>query len=162
MSKKCQFNECQLPENNNRYYWQIAYVVIGFFVLFRSEKDFNFFQTFLFISPIFFDILYSGANTRLLRILRLTFGILNALVLIGCILGFAGIVEDTGESFVFVQESISLGGMYIKKKMLANLLWVNIFIPVIYLISSPCKAGNLMTQFAKAATANRLTKGGVK
>ena len=40
----CPYNECYLPENNNKYLWQIGYLLVSLGVMIISPEQFNFFS----------------------------------------------------------------------------------------------------------------------
>lgn len=141
---KCMYGDCQLPKNNNRYAWQVIYIFVGLFVLYRSPADFNFFQTFLFVTPIMIDIAYNGMSTKWLNVVRLIIGVVNALVLIGCLFGMAGLIEDKDTFFKISDTVIYFHGACVSKTIMGGVLAANLVVPIIYWIGSPCQGINRM------------------
>lgn len=139
---KCMYENCQLPKNNNRFGWQLVYIFVGIVVLFRSPVDFNFFQTFLFIAPIMMDIAYNGVSTKPLNIVRVCAGILNALVLIGCLFGMVGIIQDDGLVFKVSDSVIYFSSLSVDKSVIGGILAANLVVPAIYWIGAPCQSAN--------------------
>lgn len=136
---KCVYEECKLPKNNNHYLWQIGYMMIGLGVLFFRAQDFTFFQTFLFLAPVALDILTADFTTKGLNWVRLGFGILDAALLISCFLGMFGVLLDTGESFAVSQEFLYFSGVEIKKTCVGIIIALNLAVPLVFYIGSPCQ-----------------------
>ena len=141
---KCAYEECMLPQNNKHFLWQICYMFIGLCVLFFRAEDFTFFQTFLFIAPIVLDILNTNFYSNILNWIRRGFGILDAALLIGCLLGMFGILEDTGSGFAVSQSFLYFSGGEIKKTTVGIIIAFNLIIPIIFYIGSPCQEATRM------------------
>lgn len=148
---ECIYQTCPLPRNNNRYLWQICYIIAGVFVLCFKMEQFTFFQTALFIAPILMDISYSDSNSRVMFFIRLVFGTGNAIILLGCVLGVGGIIVDQNESFAIVAEASFLNGLSLSKKALGTIITANILVPVVYYYCSPCQKNCKTIQSVKSA-----------
>lgn len=133
---KCPYDECKLPQNNNHYFWQIAYMMIGLCVLFFKIEDFTFFQTFLFLAPVVLDLLNTSLKTNTLNKVRVVFAILDAALLLCCLLGMFGILQDTGESFAISQSFIYFPGSEIKKTIVGVIIVLNLTVPIIFYIGT--------------------------
>lgn len=137
--KSCPYDKCGLPEHNYKYVWQEIYTAFGLFVLYQSQKDFNFFQTFLFLTPIMIDIAYTGLKNKGWNILRCVLGILNAIFLLACVMGMTGILVDTGESFAMRSGALYFQNIQLKKTMIGKIMAANLAVPIVYLVASPCQ-----------------------
>lgn len=135
---KCPYEECKLPQNNRHYLWQIGYMVIGLGVLFFKEEDFTFFQTFLFLAPVALDLL-NASFAKVINLVRLGFGVLDAVLLLGCFLGMFGVFEDTGASFAVSQSFLYFSGVEIKKTIVGLVIALNLAVPIIFYIGAPCQ-----------------------
>ena len=135
----CIYEECQIPESNARYGWYLAYIGVGLAVLFYSVEAFTFFQTFLFIAPVFLDLLNTKLHYSALNVVRTFLGVIDAVVLVGCVLGFAGIFIDKGASFATSESFLFLQGAEVPKTSMGIVLALNTMVPVIFGIGSPCK-----------------------
>lgn len=136
---KCSHSVCQLPDNNNRFILQGVYILIGVCVLLSKPENFTYFQTMLFISPILIDIVCSGPNNLLARIVRWGIGIIDTIIILICFLGLGGIIVQDTTSYFLVETMLLFGGIKFKKAHIAVLLVINLIIPVIYYTYSPCK-----------------------
>lgn len=136
---KCIYEECKLPKNNNHYFWQIGYMLIGLGVLFFSAKDFTFFQTFLFIAPVALDIFNAGFTTKTVNVLRVCFGVLDAALLVGCFLGMLGVIKDVETEFMISKTFLYWPGVAIEKKIVGYVIALNLIVPIVFYIGSPCQ-----------------------
>lgn len=136
---KCPYEECKLPENNKHYLWQIGYMLIGLGVLFFKAEDFTFFQTFLFLAPVVLDIVNADFATNTLNRVRLCFGVLDAALLVGCFLGMFGVLQDVGECFIVSRSFLYFSGVEIKKTTVGIIIALNLAVPIIFYIGSPCQ-----------------------
>ena len=140
------YQYCQLPENNNRYLWQIFYIIIGVSILCFKMAQFNFFQTALFIAPIMLDIAYSGADNSLLLWIRRIFGFVNAIIL----MGFGGIIQDVQGCFVIKIEASYFHNFSIPKIYLGVVISLNIIVPFVYYFCAPCQKTCMTMRCMKA------------
>lgn len=128
-----------MPENNKHYLWQIGYMLIGLGVLFFKAEDFTFFQTFLFLAPVVLDIVNADFATNTLNRVRLCFGVLDAALLVGCFLGMFGVLQDVGECFIVSRSFLYFSGVEIKKTTVGIIIALNLAVPIIFYIGSPCQ-----------------------
>lgn len=136
---KCFYEECKLPQNNKHYLWQIVYMLIGLGVLFFRAADFTFFQTFLFLAPVVLDLLNTSLTAKVLNGVRIVFGILDAALLLSCFFGMFGVLQDTGTSFVVSQSFLYFSGVEIKKTIVGIVIALNLTVPILFYIGSPCQ-----------------------
>lgn len=148
---RCPYEECKLPENNRHYLWQIAYMLIGLGVLFFKVEDFTFFQTFLFLAPVALDILDARFITKALNIVRVVFGIFDAILLICCILGMFGVLQDTGKGFAVSQSFLYFSGVEIDKTIVGIIIAINLAVPILFYIGAPCQQTMRLLNKAKSA-----------
>lgn len=156
---RCSYEECMLPQNNIRYCWQIAYMLIGLGVLFFSKEDFTFFQTFLFLAPVVLDIFGASFTTNVLNRVRLVFGIFDAALLLSCLLGMFGILRDTGESFAVAESFLYFSGVEIKKTIVGIFIALNLAVPFMFWIGSPCQQTMQMLSTLKSKKREEARKG---
>ena len=138
--QKCSYQECQLPENNKRYWWQFAYIVFGIICLAAHENEFSFFPLFTFIAPILIDLLGSEVKYRIANILRRIFIVVNVAVIMACFGGWYGVIEDAGSIFRIVDDAMIFSGLEIPKTVFLGVIVTNVFVPIMYSQASPCKA----------------------
>lgn len=136
---KCVYNSCQLPDNNYRFLFQIVYILVGAFVLLSSPDNFTFFQTILFIAPVFADIVCSGPTNKVALTFRWILGSIDVFIILICILGLADIISQDSDSYFIVESMVLLGGLKISQVFIAILLVANLSIPIAYYFYSPCK-----------------------
>ena len=111
-----------------------------------------FFQTALFVAPILLDIGYSDSNNRIMLFVRVVFGAINAFILLGCVLGVGGIIQDQEEHFVIVAEALFLDGFSLSKKVLGTVIAFNTLIPCMYYFCVPCQKNCRTMRCIKSAT----------
>lgn len=138
----CTYGACVLPKNNGRYLWQLAYVILGLGVLFYDIKSFTFFQTFLFVAPVFLDIAYVDIRkSKTLNWIRIVFGIYDSIFLLMCTLGIAGVIEDQGEYFAISNTFLYFQGFSVEKAKVGIAIAINLIVPFVLWIGAPCQQG---------------------
>ena len=148
---KCNPKICSfLPDNNNRFICQFVYLTAGILVLFAAPENFTFFQVLLFIVPILIDIICSGPNSKLVKVIRWIIGIIYVLLVINCAIGLGGYIVDFENRFEVVKSMLIFGGLSARKEVIGIFLMINILIPISYFVSSPCKkTANINQQFQR-------------
>lgn len=139
-ARKCSYDTCQLPDNNNRYWWQFVYLILGVICLIAKEDEFTFFPLFTFVAPVLIDLLGSEVNHGLASKIRLFFIVINVILVLMCLVGWYGLIQDTGSFFVISEEAMVFAGLKMKKQVFLPAIVANIFVPVLYSQVSPCKA----------------------
>lgn len=146
----CPYEVCKLPQNNRHYLWQIGYMLIGLGVLFFKAEDFTFFQTFLFLAPVVLDLLNTSLKIKVLNGVRIVFGILDAALLLSCLLGMFGVFEDTGTGFAVSESFLYFSGVEIKKTIVGIVIALNLAVPILFYIGSPCQQTMKMSSAVKS------------
>lgn len=136
---RCVYKSCKLPDNNYRFVFQLFYIIVGVCVLLSSPDNFTFFQTILFIAPVFADIVCSGPTNKIARAFRWILGSIDLFVILICILGLADIIYQDADSYFIVESMVLFGGLRISLVFIALLLVANLGIPIAYYFYSPCK-----------------------
>ena len=147
---ECVYEECMLPSNNTYYLWQIGYMLIGLGVLFFRIENFTFFQTLLFLFPVILDIWNTNITAGWLKFVRVCFGVLDVALLICCLLGMSGVLQDTGKSFVVSQDYMYFSGQGIEKTTVGIIIAFNLIVPVMFYIGAPCQKAMKMLNKVKA------------
>lgn len=111
--------------------------MISVAVLFNEIENFSFFPIFLFISPIIVDILTTELKSLTCTVFRWIFGIINAGLFVGCILGFAGVIIDTGDCFMLSRTFMFQNDILLKKTYVGIALVIDILVPFVFLIGAP-------------------------
>ncbi len=136
----CAYGACMLPQDNKRYLWQLAYIVIGLGVLFFDAKSFTFFQTFLFVAPVLLDIAYVDIKrSKTLNGIRIFFWIYDSALVVMCILGIVGVLVDKGECFAISTTFLFCPGYSIQKNYIGIAIAINLMVPFILWIGAPCQ-----------------------
>ena len=133
--RKCIYSNCMIPENNNRYWAQLAFLFLALLILTINQEQFTLTAIMVFIVPEMIDLIYCQIDNKACHVMRWIFGIYNAFIIIVCFAGFAGALVDKGTYF-------EISSMYItgtiSKQLCGWFLAADILIPVMYAISSPC------------------------
>lgn len=147
-SKKhtCAYKTCKLPRNNNRYYWQVAYLIIGIGFLISNEEDFTFFPLFTFVTPILIDLFDGKAYGKIARFIRKTFIVLNMVVIIFCISGWYGLFADDKTSFVVSETAMLFSGARFPKTIILWVIIADIVVPIMYSQSMPTRSKALLPE----------------
>lgn len=153
--RKCSYGECQLPDNNKRYFWQFVYIVFGVICLATDEKSFSFFSLFTFVAPVLIDLLGGDISRKPAKYFRQFFICLDILVVLVCFSGWYGFLEDTGSEFVVTADAMFSAGAAIPKTWMLGVIVLNVFVPVMYGKASPCKRKADITFAAMAVESKR-------
>ena len=135
----CPYNECYLPENNNKYLWQIGFLLVSLGVMIISPEQFNFFSIALYIAPVLLDLIDTSVDNKLLKGLRTLFTMLNSILLVFALLGMIHLIEDNGVSFSVIKSALLFSNFTIEKRWLAVALLCNLAVPGIFWIGAPSK-----------------------
>ena len=126
-------------------------MLIGLGVLFFKTEDFTFFQTFLFLAPVALDLLNTSLKTKVLNGVRIVFGILDAALLISCFLGMINkVFEDTGTGFAVSESFLYFSGVEIEKTVVGIVIALNLLVPILFYIGSPCQQTMKMLSVVKS------------
>lgn len=138
-SNRCIYDECKLPESNNRYWLQLGCLAISFFTMINNVQSFSFLALFMFIVPIAIDLHYADYIYKPLKFLRTSLFVINVILAFICALGLCGFLVDKGKSFEVVNSAIIFAGFTISKKSLTIPLLIDLLIPVSMVYGSPNK-----------------------
>lgn len=148
---RCPYEQCYLPENNNRFLVQLIYLIVSLCVLIQAPEQFNFFSLFLYLVPILMDLICSPVTGKILRSVRRLFIGCDAVLLTFVLLGMLQIIEDTGPDFCVVGSALVFSGLTVSKRSLCWVLMFNLMIPVMYWVGSPSKRRKEQMQEMKEA-----------
>lgn len=133
----CHYGRCWLPKNNYKYLWQVCLLAVSVAVLMKEAGSFSFFSIFLFVSPIMVDILTIELEGTTCTVFRWIFGVVNVVLLVFCVLGFADVIVDNGSYFAFVSTFMVLKGFSVKKAHMGIVLVLDILVPFVFLLGAP-------------------------
>ncbi len=140
----CEYSHCWLPKDNKRYGWQLAYLIVSLCILLADKKNFTFFPIFLFIAPVFLDLMSSELKTATIEAIRKIFGLYNSVLLITCILGAAGFVQADEATFFIVSTSLIFPGKAVSKEIIGYILLPDLIVPIIFWIGAPCQKAKMV------------------
>ncbi len=138
-TKKCIYDNCVIPDNNNVYLLQLAFLVFGILGFVLLQNEFSFFNIFLFITPIALDLAYNDVKGKLLKTIKGIYFCVDMICSVLCFVGITMLKEDglnVSSNIIYIAERVDLSA--IKKFM----LWVviaNMFIPIMFYFGRPCK-----------------------
>lgn len=121
---KCPYGECKLPQDNYLLFAQFAYLVVCFFILVADSKAITAFSIFMYVCPLFFDIIGLCPTKKIISWIKTILGIIMASHIIGCFLVFGKFFIDTGENFKIVGTSALMPGVEIPKMVIVITLAV--------------------------------------
>ena len=145
--RKCSYEECRLPDNNKRFWWQFVYIIFGVVCLASNESNFSFFPLFTFVAPVLIDLL--GCEIRKNKIaqaLRQIFIIVNIIIVFVCFCGWYGVIIDIGSAFVVTESAMLCAGWSVPKDYFLWAIVSNVLVPAMYSRVSPCKAKALLPE----------------
>jgi hypothetical protein len=140
----CPYEECYLPDNNNKYWVQVVFLVISGTVLIAKKSDFTFFSILMFVAPSVMDLIGTKLRSRIYNVIRRIFVTLNVVIIVFCACGLAGFFVDGGETFYISAEAVILGGVGFNKKYILFLMLANLVSPILMITASPCKKSKVM------------------
>ena len=135
--KKCAYNYCMLPKNNNRYWAQLVFYIIAFCFIALDAHAFTFLSLFIYVIPIVLDLLFAEIKNGFLTKLKYFFLVANIILALICIVGQFGFFVDEGTNIKVVETSMILANTQIPKNLLLFLLLVDLVIPVIMVFGTP-------------------------
>lgn len=136
----CEYKECYLPENNNKYKVQFGYLLFSGVYLIADKTEFTFFSLLMFTLPIILDLVYNSFPVKLYKKINNFFLIVNIAIGIFCFMGMVGIFVDNGEGFYFSNNSLLLPGKGFTKEYLLFPLAANMTIPIMMYYANPSKS----------------------
>lgn len=138
-SRFCQYGRCWLPEKNTKYLIQAAYMFISAAMLFKEKPAFTFYATLLLIAPALLDVVTTELKSPFLNSIRRAFIVLDSLLVIFCILGIGGILQDNGDYFLISEKFLYFPGAAVRKEHAGLFILINILVPIGFWIGSPCQ-----------------------
>ena len=105
---KCPYQECNLPENNNKYLIQFVYQCVSIFVLWKNYSEFAFFPIFMFTAPIATDLMTTKLQGKLFKAVRIGFLVFNAAFVVFSLAGLSGFFVNAGTNFSISNTSLIL------------------------------------------------------
>ena len=138
--RSCPYRECFLPENNNKYWVQLAYLCVSMLFLISNEKEFTFFSLLMFTAPILLDLTSTTIDGILFKWIFWIFSAMNAVIAVFCVSGMFGVFEDAGSAFVVTGTSMLFPEMSIDKRLFLVPLILNVCIPVMMVFACPTKS----------------------
>lgn len=145
--RACVYDECKLPENNNRYWLQLICLVLSLFCMLINIKSFSFLSIFIYTVPITIDIFYADYQIKWLNVLRTLFLVLNITIVIFCAIGLFGFFVDDGSSISIVETSVVYAGWGFNKNKLVAPLVLDLLVPVSMIFGCPNKKTAHAIQF---------------
>lgn len=150
-SSKCPYEVCQLPESNQRFVWQLVYILFGIACLIKDEVNFSYFPLFTFVAPVLIDLLGNKIDRNPAKLLRWGFIAINTVVVLMCGCGWYGLFEDTGSAFVVTDNAMICAGASIPKIWILWVIVSDVFVPIMYGMASPCRKKGKMVSVAAMA-----------
>ena len=136
----CEYKECYLPENNNKYIVQFGYLLFSGIYLIADKEEFTFFSLLMFTLPIILDLVYNSFPVKLYKKINTLYLFINIVIGIFCFMGMVGIFVDSGDGFYFSDNSLLLPGKGFEKKYLLFPLCANMLIPIMMYYANPSKS----------------------
>ena len=140
---KCTYNECQLPKDNRKYIIQGLFLLISAIFLFKDSYELTFFSMLMSSVPIVLDLVYTGVQGKVANAFRIFYLVLNAILIVCCIVGQFGMLVDNGTSIAINDTAMFFAGLSFNKKHLVVPLLVDLGVPVVMYVGGP-------TQHAKS------------
>lgn len=137
--KKCPYGECYLPDNNNKYWLQLAYLSISVLILIKDETAFTFFSLLMFTAPILLDLTSTKLNGKVYNVLNKIYILLNSVIAVFCFSGMFGLFVDNGTAFALSEGTILSAEMSMEKRYLLIPLVLDLIIPIIMHNACPSK-----------------------
>lgn len=135
--RRCVYQKCFLPENNNIYWWQFGFIWFGVLCFLFLKSEFSFFNILLFLLPIVFDLFYNEVEAPCLVFTRKVFIAMDLVCIVIC---FVGITMFT-ENGITVSVSALFGlkfNLSFLKTVMFYILWANTGVPLVFLVGRPC------------------------
>lgn len=148
-NNKCYFEECILPSNNNRYFLQLFFLILGLVYLLKDSREFTFVTIFMYTTPILIDLISVKLNSRFFNHIKAIFVIFNSIIILFCISGLFGVIEDKENYFSIVSTAVAFAEIKIEKKILLISMVVELSIPIILYFGSPTRRTNEILEIAK-------------
>lgn len=135
--RKCAYNDCMLPKDNNRYWLQLLCLLISICFMAIDFKAFTFLSMFMYTVPITLDLIYSKFEGRFLSFIRILFLVVNVLIVVFCVVGQFGFFVDNGDTISVINTSMIFAEKTISKTSLLYLLLVDLLVPVMMVFGTP-------------------------
>ena len=136
---RCEYGVCYLPDNNNRYWWQLVYLLISAAYLAADRSQFTFVSLFMFTVPIILDLISADFPIKIYNCIKKVYLVLNVAIGIFCMLGMFGAIIDDGVTFAVSPESMLFSNVGIEKTAFLVPLLIDLFIPIMMRNASPSK-----------------------
>lgn len=146
-ARKCAYNKCRLPKDNNKYWLQLFCLVVSICFMAIDVKAFTFLSVFMYTVPITLDLVYSEFDGHLLRTIRLIYLVANAVIVLFCIIGQFGFFIDGGDVITVIETSMIFAEQTIKKTTLLYLLIADLLVPVMMVFGTPNQRSAEAIQF---------------
>lgn len=137
--RKCPYKECYLPDNNNKYWVQLVYLIISVAILIKNEKEFTFFSLLMFTAPILMDLTSTRFEGKLYNAIGNGYIILNTVIAVFCLLGMFGLFVDNGSTFSVDESAMVFAGAQMEKKTLLWPMVLDLLIPTVMYNACPSK-----------------------
>lgn len=129
--------QATLPETNTKFILQAVFLAFSLIFLLSDAKSFTFFAILMFAAPILIDLCCCCTNSKLGRVLRVIYLVLNAAIVFMCVLGLCGALIDSGDAFSTLATSMILPGRSFSKKHLILPLLLEVGVPITLHVCSP-------------------------
>lgn len=136
-ARKCAYNKCMLPKDNNKYWIQLLCLGVSICFMAIDVSAFTFLSVFMYVVPITLDLVYSEFENRLLTVVRVAFLAANAIVVVFCIVGQFGFLVDGGDVISVIDTSMIFAQKTINKTSLLYFLIADLMVPVIMVFGTP-------------------------
>ena len=147
--RRCPYKECYLPDNNAKYWIQMAYLLVSGLYLVMDEKAFTFFSILMFTAPILLDLASTTLNGRAYNFIYKAYIFMNAAIAVFCLSGMFGFFVDAGGSFSVKEGSMILEGVNIPKKWFLWPLVAELFIPIMMYNACPTKKTREIIEYGR-------------
>lgn len=146
---KCPYEECYLPNNNVKYFVQLAYLIVSFLFLIKDSKEFTFFSLLMFVAPILLDLVYTHFRGKLYRTVSIFYIVINVAIGLFCFAGMFGFFVDMEEAFAVSETSLFLPKACFSKKVLLVPMALDLLIPAMMHKACPTKKSKAIVEFGR-------------
>lgn len=154
-TRKCEYTECMLRDNNNNYILQFVYLLPATLVFILDVRQFTFFAIILYVAPIIIDTWCTNSNNPKLNIVIKAFFWVNLSIAVICFIGLSGIIENRDTYFVIGEFAADFSGKQLEKRACVKLFLADLAVPIMLYIGSPCKKNMVSkSEYAEAFATN--------